>query len=74
MSFSLHSHAPFLLLLYSFDATAEVKCGEYCQKALDSCPSNPEAYQLMASYLLSKGNVKVTAVIFVCVNVIYSFL
>lgn len=44
---------------FSFVATAEAKCGEYCQKAVDCCPSNPEAYQMMASYLLSKGNVKV---------------
>ena len=51
-----HSSFP---LLSSFDATAEVKCGEYCQKAVDCCPTNPEAYQMMASFLLSKGNVKV---------------
>lgn len=44
---------------FSFVATAEAKCGEYCQKAVDCCPSNPEAYQMMASYLLSKGNAKV---------------
>ena len=44
---------------FSFVATAEAKCGEYCQKAVDCCPSNPEAYQMMASYLLSMGNVKV---------------
>ena len=44
----------------SFDDDAEVKCGEYCTKAIEYCPSNPEAYQLMGSYLLSKQDVEVT--------------
>ncbi|XP_065896570.1 uncharacterized protein [Dysidea avara] len=41
-----------------FDGDAEVKCGEYCTKAIEYCPSNPEAYQLMGSYLLSKQDIE----------------
>jgi len=43
----------------SFDDDAEEKCGEYCTKAIEYCPSNPEAYQLMGSYLLSKQDIEV---------------
>jgi tetratricopeptide (TPR) repeat protein len=39
-----------------FSPEAEEKCGYYCQKAIDSCTSNPDAYCLKASYLLSKDN------------------
>lgn len=45
----------------SFDDTAESKCGEYCGKALQYSGSNPEAYQLMGSYLLSKQECEVSS-------------
>ena len=48
-----------MCLLVSFDDGAENKCGEYCIKALEYCNSNPEAYQLMGSYLLSKQDIEV---------------
>ena len=44
----------------SFDDNAENKCGEYCSKALQYSDSNPEAYQLMGSYLLSKQECEVS--------------
>ena len=53
----------------SFSPEAEEKCGYYCQKAIDSCMSNPDAYCLKASYLLSKDNKDVSSVVCVCVCV-----
>jgi len=44
----------------SFDDDAELKCEEYCTKALEYSNSNPEAYQLMGSYLLSKQDAEVS--------------
>lgn len=44
---------------YSFADTADSQCHQCCQKAIEYGPSNPEAYQLMASYLLSKERDKV---------------
>ncbi|XP_068716062.1 uncharacterized protein [Montipora foliosa] len=37
-----------------FKEEAATKCSEYCHKALEYDPSNPEAFQLMASCLLSQ--------------------
>ena len=46
-------------ILYSFSDNADVECLNYCKKAIASCPTNPEAYQLMASYLLSRDKTEV---------------
>ena len=43
----------------SFADSADSECHRCCQKAIEYGPSNPEAYQLMASYLLSKERDKV---------------
>ena len=50
----------FVVNVVSCDDSAESKCGEYCSKALEYCSSNPDAYQLMGSYLLSKQDVEVS--------------
>ena len=44
-----------------FADEAEGRCQEYCQKALEYDATNPEAYQVMANYLLSLDNKKVSA-------------
>lgn len=49
-----------LLLLFSFDDGAENKCSECCTKALEYSNSNPEAYQLMGSFLLSTQDIEVS--------------
>lgn len=43
-----------MTLFQSFDEDAEVKCQTNIEKAMTSDPSNPDAFQLMASFLLSK--------------------
>ncbi|KAK3731845.1 hypothetical protein QZH41_020211, partial [Actinostola sp. cb2023] len=37
-----------------FDSEAESKCYQFCEKALEYDPSNPDAYQAMANCLLSQ--------------------
>lgn len=54
MSTAYCSLAEVYLTDCCFDDNAENKCGEYCSKALHYSDSNPDAYQLMGSYLLSK--------------------
>ncbi|XP_066302015.1 uncharacterized protein [Branchiostoma lanceolatum] len=39
-----------------FEDSAEEKCKESLEKAIEECPTNPEAHLLMASYQLSKDN------------------
>lgn len=39
-----------------FKDEAAAKCSECCQKAMEYDPTNPEAFQLMASYSLSQQN------------------
>ena len=41
-------------LSLSFESGADERCWECCSKAIEMCPSNPEAHQLMASCLLSQ--------------------
>lgn len=41
-----------------FKDEAADKCTEYCCKAIECDPNNPEAYQLMASCLLSQQNME----------------
>ncbi|EDO43571.1 predicted protein [Nematostella vectensis] len=41
-----------------FDDEAEIKCSEYCQKAIEADPTNPEAYQVMANCLLSRQKIE----------------
>lgn len=43
----------------SFADNADSECHRYCQKAIEYGPKNPEAYQVMASYLISKDRKKV---------------
>lgn len=42
-------------LNHSFSENAETSCKEYCGKAIEHDPSNPEAYQMLANCLLSEG-------------------
>lgn len=44
----------------SFADKAEDQCHGCCEKALQYAPTSSEAHQLMASYLLSKGNNEVS--------------
>lgn len=41
-------------LNYSFSENAETSCKEHCEKAIEHDPSNPEAYQVLANFLLSE--------------------
>ena len=47
---------------------AEAKCEESVQKAVAADPSNPEAHQLLASFLLSKDRKDVSAEFFPLTN------
>ena len=49
---------PLLSISLSFKDEAADKCTEYCRKAIECDPNNPEAYQLMASCLLSQQNME----------------
>ena len=40
--------------VFSFESEAGQQCFECCSKAVELCPTNPEAHQLMASCLLSQ--------------------
>ena len=60
MSYNVYMAMCFVVNVVSFDDDAESKCGDYCSKAIEYCNSNPEAYQLMGSYLLSKQDVEVS--------------
>lgn len=46
------------ILLFSFKEEADAKCCECCQKAIEYDATNPEAFQLMASCLLSQQNME----------------
>lgn len=46
-------------MLVSFEEKADDLCFKYCNQALEYNSCNPEAYQLLGSYYLSKCNVKV---------------
>ena len=54
----IYVNFPFHLLLFSFREEAETKCYECCQKAIEYDAANPEAFQLMASCLLSQQNME----------------
>jgi len=49
---------PIHILLFSFKEEADAKCYECCQKAIEYDATNPEAFQLMASCLLSQQNME----------------
>ena len=42
------------IVFFSFKEEAAAKCSEFCHKAMEFDPTNPEAFQLMASCLLSE--------------------
>lgn len=42
------------IVFCSFKEEAAAKCSEFCHKAMEFDPTNPEAFQLMASCLLSE--------------------
>ena len=48
----------FNVFLLSFKEEASVRCHECCQKAIEYDATNPEAFQLMASCLLSQQNME----------------
>lgn len=59
---------PYVVVIYlscvasvlgSFSPDAEQRCLECCTKAVTIAPQNPEAHQVMASYLLSKDDIEV---------------
>lgn len=54
----IYGNFPFHILLSSFKEEAETKCYECCQKAIEYDAANPEAFQLMASCLLSQQNME----------------
>lgn len=61
LAYFLVCFAPLALLL-SFEDSAEQKCEENVDKAVTADPSNPEAHQLKASFLLSKEKTEVSIV------------
>ena len=54
----IYGNFSFHILLFSFKEEAETKCYECCQKAIEYDAANPEAFQLMASCLLSQQNME----------------
>ena len=44
----------------SFAEDAENSCKVYCEKAIKQDPDNPDAYQVMANFLLSEQKNEVT--------------
>ncbi|XP_028399911.1 probable assembly chaperone of rpl4 [Dendronephthya gigantea] len=54
ISNALCSLAEIYLTDCCFAANAETTCRLYCEKAIEHDPNNPEAYQVMANFLLSE--------------------
>lgn len=54
----IYGNFTFHILLSSFKEEADTKCYECCQKAIEYDATNPEAFQLMASCLLSQQNME----------------
>ena len=48
-----------LILNFSFEEDAEMKCKSYIEKAIEIDKDSPEGYQLMASFMLSKDDKEV---------------
>ena len=54
----IYVNFPFHISHFSFKEEADTKCYECCQKAIEYDATNPEAFQLMASCLLSQQNME----------------